>query len=230
MNTKNQLICAWAGVAFLLLFFIGLWPVAKFFPPHSPTASAAEIAAIYQQDTTVIRLGMLIMMVAAALQLPFAAAISMQLKRIEGPFPVMAYTQLGAGALAVFILTVPVMVFIAATFRPERAIEMTQLLNDLGWLLFVMPFGPAVIQSLAIGLAILSDKSPKPVFPRWLAFFNFWVAVLFLPGGMIPFFKTGPFAWNGVIAFWIPAGVFGVWFIVMFPMLLKAIKSQAASE
>lgn len=227
MNTKNQLICAWAGPVFLLLFFIGFWPISKFFPPHLPSASAAEIAAIYQQDTNMIRLGLLVMMIGSAFLAPFVAVISIQMKRIEGQFPVLAYTQLGSGALGVLILTIPIMVFTATAFRPERSAELTQLFNDLGWMMFVMPFGPAVIQSLAIGLAILSDKRPQPVFPRWLGFFNFWVAVLFLPSGLLTFYKLGPFAWNGLIAFWIPTIVFGAWFMVMFPMLLKAIKSQA---
>lgn len=32
-NTRNQLFCAWAGIVSLVLFVVGLWPVAQFFPP-----------------------------------------------------------------------------------------------------------------------------------------------------------------------------------------------------
>ena len=83
------------------------------------------------------------------------------------------------------------------------------------------------MQNIAIGAAIVGDKSANPIFPRWVGFFNFWVAILFIPGALIPFFKSGPFAWNGLFSFWIPATVFGVWFIVMLTMLLKAIDRQA---
>jgi len=44
---------------------------------------------------------------------------------------------------------------------------------------------------------------------------------------MIIFFKTGPFAWTGIIGFWIPAAVFGVWYIVMTVYLLRAIRDEA---
>jgi hypothetical protein len=224
MNIQNQLICAWCGVICIVLFFIGAWPLAHILPPHLPSASAAEIANIYQQDVNYFRFGMLVLMVGAALLLPFSAAISMQMIRIEGKLPVLAFTQFGAGALGVLVLTIPALLFTATAFRPERAPELILLLNDLAWLMFAMPFGPAAIQSFVIGLAIISDKNIKPLFPRWVGFFNFWAALLFVPAGMISFFKTGPFAWNGLIAFWLPAIVFGVWFMVMFPMLIKAIR------
>lgn len=227
MNRNSQLICAWAGPLGIALSGIGLWPIAHFFPPHLPSASATTIAALYQQDANMIRLGMLLLMIGAALWAPFIAAISIQLKRIEGASPVMAYTQLAAGAIGVIVLTAPVMVFTAAAFRPERAPELTQLLNDLGWLLLVMPFGPAAVQLLAIGLAILADTRAGPIFPRWLGFFNLWVATLFVPAGLVTFFKTGPFAWNGLFGFWIPAAVFGAWVAAMFLALLRAIGDQA---
>ena len=66
--------------------------------------------------------------------------------------------------------------------------------------------------------------------PRWLAYFNLWVAFLFVPGGLILFFKTGPFAWNGVFTFWLPLSIFSLWFIVMFVALRKSIANQAAEE
>lgn len=229
MDKQNQIICAWGGPISIFLFFVGFWPLSGFFPPHLPSASAAEIAAIYQQDTNMIRLGMLVMMTGAAFSVPFVAVISSQMRRIESRSAVLSYTQLGAGMLGVLVLQIPILVFAATTFRPERAPELTQLLNDLGWVLFVMPFSLYMIQCLSIGLAILSDRRPQRVFPRWLAFFNFWVAVLSVPGGMITFFKIGPFAWNGLLGFWIPAIVFGNWYVVMFAALLKTIKSQPES-
>jgi len=60
-----------------------------------------------------------------------------------------------------------------------------------------------------------------------LGYFNIWVALLFAPGGLITFFKTGPFAWSGLLAFYVAGTVFAAWFFVMVTMLVKAIDQQA---
>jgi hypothetical protein len=229
-NIRNQLICAWCGIGFLVFFVIGLWPVAQFFPPHPPAASANEIAAIYQLHAAQIKFGLVLLVVAATLYGPFCVSITMQMKRIEGEFPAMAATQLVMASVNVVILMLPMLIFMTIAFRPERTAELSQLMNDFGWLLFIMPFGPACVQSIAIGMTILSDQRKKPVYPRWVAFVNFWIAFLFLPGALVPFFKSGPFAWNGLFGWWIPASIFLIWFIVMAPTTISAIKSQAVSS
>ena len=226
MNTRYQLMCVWSGVAVFLLFGIGLWPIAGFFPPLLPSASAGEIAAIYQQNTTAIRAGMLPLIMSGGFYAAWVAVISIQMRRIEGAHPVMAYTQMIAGAATLMFFLLSPLIWTTAAFRPERAIELTQGLNDLGWIMFVMAVSTGIFQNLAIGFAILGDKGPRPLFPRWAGFFNFWVAVLTLPGLLLTFFKTGPFAWNGLLAFYLPAGVFFLWFFVMIPLLIKAIKRQ----
>lgn len=39
-------------------------------------------------------------------------------------------------------------------------------------------------------------------------------------------FKTGSFAWNGLLAFWVPGGLFSIWFYVVGYYLIKAVKQQ----
>jgi len=209
--------------------FVGLWPAAGFFPPHLPSASAAEIAAIYQRDAVGIRFGMILILIAGALYAPLTAAIAAQMRRIEyRATPVLSYLQLAAGTASIMLFVIPAMIWTAAAYRPERTPEITQALNDLGWLFFVMPFILGFTQNLALGFTIIGDKRAKPVFPRWVGFFNFWIALLFVPGGLVTFFKTGPFAWNGVIAFWIPAAIFGPWFFIVSIYVMKAARQQAA--
>jgi hypothetical protein len=47
-----------------------------------------------------------------------------------------------------------------------------------------------------------------------------------VPACLLTFFKTGPFAWNGLLAFWVPATVFGLWFWVVGFAVIKAIKTN----
>jgi hypothetical protein len=164
-------------------------------------------------------------MVAGALTAPWVAAISTQLKRIEGERCPLTWTQLGLGMLGVLLFIFPTMVMQAIAFRPNRDPQLMLLLDDVAWLPFIGVFACATVQGFAIGFAIFQDKHEK-VFPRWLGYFNIWVALLFVPASLIYFFKTGPFAWNGIFCFWLPLTAFGAWFFVMFPMLRKAILTE----
>ena len=188
--------------------------------------SALDVAAMYRESTNQIRFGLLVMMGAAGFILPFAAVITAQMKRMEDAPSILSYLQLASGAVGVMFFVGPCLIWSTAAFRPERDPALIQLLNDFGWLFFLMPFTTFIVQNFSIGLGILGDKSERPVFPRWVGFFNFWVAVLFLPGGLLTFFKTGPFAWNGLFAFWVPFLVFFGWYVLMFLFLRKGIIDQ----
>ena len=211
------------------MFFVGL-ATAGFFPPTSPLLDADAIAGVYQNNTAMIRLGTFIMVFSSGLVVPFAAAITVQMKRIEGlQAPVLSYTQLAAGTGGILLFLIEAMFWSLAAYRPERSPDVTQALNDIAWFFTVMPFALIFIQNLAIGLAIISDERPSPVFPRWLGYLNFWMALLYVPGGLCTFFKIGPFAWNGLLAFWTPALVYCSWFVLMAIHVIKAARAQAAS-
>lgn len=46
-----------------------------------------------------------------------------------------------------------------------------------------------------------------------------------MPAGLIYFFKTGPFAYDGAFAFWRPVTVFFVWATAMCWALLRAVRT-----
>ena len=216
-------------MAFLLLFLCGFCLLAGFVPPPAPSLPPAEVTAVYQNNTNFIRAGMVLIILSAGFVAPWTALISVQLRRIEGAARALTYTQLIAGAAGIVLFTVSAIIWATAAFRPERSPDLMVLLNDLAWISVVTPVGPFLLQNIAIGLAILQDRGALPIFPRWAGFLNFWVALGLLPGVMGIFFKHGPFAWNGLFVFWIPLTVFGAWYVVMFVLLLQAIKKEKQS-
>jgi hypothetical protein len=218
-------MCTWCGVVFLVMFAVGLVALAQFIPPPRASDSAQKIAHLYSDHTNRLRAGLVLMMIAAGFTAPWTGVVSVQLKRIEGRLSPLTYTQLACGAAGILVVLLPVMVMIVASFRPERDPALTQTLNDLAWIPFIMVFPPVMIQALSIAAAIL-NKPDQDVFPRWVAYFNVWIAVLLLPAVLIPFFKRGPFAWHGLLEFWLAAAVFFGWFAVMTVALLGTIKRQ----
>jgi uncharacterized membrane protein YraQ (UPF0718 family) len=54
-----------------------------------------------------------------------------------------------------------------------------------------------------LAILTLADKRPDPTYPRWFGYLNLWCGTLFVPAGLIFFFKDGPFSWNGILAWWV---------------------------
>ena len=51
-----------------------------------------------------------------------------------------------------------------------------------------------------------------------------------MPAVLIPFFKTGAFAWHGAMEFWLAAVVFFGWVVVMTIVMFGAIRRQVEAE
>ena len=227
MNTRGQMVCCWGGMVCAVLCLAGFY-LAGFIPPISPDLSSEEVGTIYQENTLSMRFAVLLIMTSGGFIAAFAAALAMQLKRIEGEFGPYAAAQLGAGSVTSLVFVFASVFWTAGLFRPERDMEMIRLMNDLGWITMLMTFAPFIVQNFAAAFCILSDSSEEAVFPRWYGFFNFWVAILFIPGGMRTFFKIGPFAWDGLFVWWVPFLTFFCWYVLGFFMVRGAILRQEA--
>ena len=227
-NQSMQKMWLWLMVVGLMVFFgLGWYPLAGLLPPHQPSASAEEIAAIYQSNANGIRAGTLMCLFGMIFFYPYAGVIYAQMRRIEearGDPPFNSILQLVCGACAYTIgLVFPLMMWGIAAFRPDRNVEITLVLNDLAWLFATMIFSPYIPQFLAFAIEILRDKQPVPLFPRWVGWLNVWIAVSGIPVLFIFFFKTGPFAWNGIISFWLPFGIFFVGYAITIFYLFRAV-------
>jgi hypothetical protein len=211
--------------------FVTAFLVMGFIPPPSPKLSGDQIVALFSHDQDRIRLGGVLMVLGSAFLFPWVAVISVQLRRIEGPYSPMATTQLGSGALGAFLFLTPMIVLEAMAFKPDHLNpEVASTTYYLAWLFFIGTPVFAVIQNLSIAVAILQDTSPTPVFPRWAGYFNIWIALSFVPGVCCYFFDSGPFAWRGLLPWWIPLSCFGLWMAVMATLLLRAIAVQQAAD
>jgi len=155
---------------------------------------------------------------------PFAAAMTTQMKRIESRYHPLSSIQLAAATGVVIGLLIPMVLWFTVAFRPDVTSPANMLLvNDLAWIVFVALYPPAFLQCVVIGVCIVSDNRAEKIYPRWLGYVNLWAAVGFTPGAVVPFFRRGPFAWNGLIGFWIPAIVFFAWVILMWWTTVRAI-------
>jgi hypothetical protein len=230
MSKPIQLACVWAGLAFFILYLIAFAGIARFIPPPAPSWSADRIDALFHDHAIQIRIGMVLGLIATALLIPFFAVISAQIARIERRLPVLALIQFGGAVLLVVFFQLCAMLWIAATFRAELDPSSVRMLNDLSWLIFVMVFPGYVLQLSCIAIASFMDRSADPIWPRWVGYLNIWVAMGGTGGGIAVFFKHGPFAWNGLVGFYIPIGAFVVWIAVMTYYMHTGITRQFTAK
>ena len=215
MEARVQRAMVWCGPAMLVLWIGAFIFIAGFIPPSHPALSADAVVQLYSDNTTGIRLGMVIAMAGCALLVPYGAVISGQLKRIDGA-KALADTQFVSSALLSLEFITPIGIWMAVAYRfDDRAADLTRALHDVGWILFMTVIWSLFVQLICIGVAILIDRKPKPTFPRWIAYLNFWIALLIIPAGLVLFFKDGPFAWNGLVGLYVPLVAWVIWFICM---------------
>jgi hypothetical protein len=201
-----------------------------FLPFLSPSLPVDQVAEVYRANGSGIIVGAILLMVGQVLYFPFFSVTAVQMRRVEGTHMVWTYTWLTTAVLAFLPIMPAAIFFMVAAYRPERSAEAIQSLSDLGFVFFLIPALPTTVQAFAFAFAILGDRRSSPVFPRWLAYFNLWMGAGFVPATLICLFKSGPFAWNGVIAFWMVFSIFGSWMVLMVWALLRAISQQAEDE
>jgi hypothetical protein len=226
MSPRTQRVCAWSGSVAMIIAGIGMFG-SGLFPPVSPHSSPRAVAHFYGAHPTRMRAGLLLAFLGFGLWGPWVAGISTQMRRIKNLSPVLATTQLVAGAASWVFLLMPLLIFSAAAFRPTRDAAVLQGINDIGWFTFIMAIVPFIVQALVIGFATLQDRSDRPIFPRWFGYLNIWVAIIEVPGGLLTFFQTGPFDWRGLLALWLPFAAFATWIFSISYVLDVAIRREA---
>jgi hypothetical protein len=226
MNKTAQRVCIYCGPVMLVVWLAG-FVIAHYIPPPHASASAHAIQSTFVHHTFRIRLGMVMTLFAVALLVPFSAAISAQMRRIEGPHQVLAATQVTSGAVLSLEFIVPVMVWLTAAYRPSAITPATiRMLDDMGWIMFVAVISSVIVQIASISFAVFLDKRPEPIFPRWYGYLNAWVAVLLAPAGIIVFFHHGAFTWRGLVGFFVPLTVYCIWMFSTTAMLIRALRRQ----
>jgi hypothetical protein len=230
MNTRNQLILTHSAIVMALGVFFGSFILTGWLPPPSPTLTNEALAAMFTPDNYVMRIGVLLMCFVSPLVVGFAAVIATQLKRIEGEHHVMANLQYVSAAAGLCLFLIPGFIWLAISYRSGTSPELIRVLNDLAWFMFLAGASPTILQWLCIGIAIIGDPSPNPIYPRWLAYLNFWLAFGAVSGQAIPFVKSGPFAYNGFFGFWMVAFVFFFWVSTTYWCTLQAVRGQARLE
>ncbi|WP_290589610.1 MULTISPECIES: hypothetical protein [unclassified Ketobacter] len=223
----DQWICFWSIPVFYLLFGIVFVLFGRIMPPPTPTMSTTDIVAFMTAP------GLPFAVTLLALTLGLYALNSglmlYQMKRMEGVSPVLRYAYiavLGVGGVPGCLF--PGYMFALGAFRPEYEPHILVMLYDLGFLCFVGSLGCFIIQYVVFSIAVFLDR--KGIFPKWLGYFSIWTLVTEIVAAPVFITQSGPFAWDGLLAFYQGTIIWVGWQTCVTVYLYKAIKSQPLAE
>jgi hypothetical protein len=223
--------CAWTGV-----FFCFLWPFSAivvsggvYILPPSAADAATKTVADYTHNIFGMRLAATLFIFASMFYTTWGMVVSFMAKKIEGDYPILFYIQMIAQACNVVVVMLIGYFFGAAAWRAgEVPPEITQVLNDIGWLGVLFTGAPFAVYQIALAVVTFSDKSENPVYPRWSGYLNLFTSIFMIEAALILFFKTGPFSQNGLFVFYVPMIIFFVWILTFSFLSLKAINLEVA--
>lgn len=221
-DAGSMRICLWSAVLGLVITFVGML-VCGWLPPADAGNTAEEVGRYYNEHTNAIRLSSIMITLGGFFLLPTAAVVSKYLVKIEQGRGPLSYLQLLGAAFAPVAFVVPAFLWQAAAFDPGRDAEITKVMHDAAWLAFIGGIWSFAIQNFAVSVAIFRDKREVPVLPRWLAYLGIWTALLYMPSCVVIFFKSGPFAWHGLLTFWLAAAMFVLWTCTLIVQIDRAI-------
>jgi Domain of unknown function (DUF4386) len=215
-------LCGWSTFVFLALFCLGWGVLGRNIPPYGADMPAADLAAIYRQHAVSLRVGFAVGAASTTFLATWAIGLFRIMVAMERGGSLLSYCQLIGGILTTMVPFFACIFWLTAAFRPEQDKSIIRLLFDMGWLTIDIGFGVTIVQYVALGIVALRDKRAKPLFPKWLAWLGIWIGLEFLVELIMPQFRSGPFSWNGLFAYWLPFFAPFVWMTGVAVFMIKA--------
>jgi hypothetical protein len=221
--------CAYAGFYMMFgLIFAHLTGIMRV-PIPGPNLPLPKILAFTIGNAAGIGLGISLLAIFLAFGAFGIGLTVVQMRRMSGPGPALSYAYLATSSLAalpgVFFCGLS---FAAAAFRPDRDPHIVAFLYDMGFIGFVGFLGCFVVQYMVFATAIFLDKNG--IFPKWLGYITIWGILTELVAAPAWIFRDGPYAWNGMITFYLGTVVYIVWITSLMLMLARSIRRQTADD
>ena len=200
-----------------LLFFV----VTRTQPPPKPWWEPAQVVQWFADHHDGLIIGFAFVFLISGLTAIMNALIAYSMRRMSVS-RAFAYSYLVIYALSTFpgMLLLGVTLTVG-TMRPDRDPALISWLYDLAFMSFVGTMGVFLVGSLVWMLAILLDRNR--VFPKWFGYLNLCNALTEIVVSPAWIFKSGAFAWDGVITWWVNMVVFGIYTVVFIVLLRKMI-------
>jgi len=203
-------------------------------PLKDPEWSAQQVSAWYSEHHDRILWGSVVSSWVGAFMMPILVVVAIQMARVEvGGAKVWSALSLVSGALMSLWLMLPPLFWGVAAYTANRVDpEVTTVMHELGSLTLATTDQYYVFMWVAISVLCFRAKTqeiPNNPFPRWWGYLSLWITIMFEAGAFAFIPRTGPLAWDGLLVFWSPLTLFGVWITVQSSLIFKCLRAQEAA-
>jgi len=233
-SERSQRAILWWGIGMALVYGVVLIFLFEMVPPPSAKWSAERVADFYQENSTQIRWGAVIDGWAGAFMMPILAVVAIQMARVEtGGAKIWSALSLVSGALMSLFLALPPIFWGVAAYSADRGDEITAMMHQLGLLTLTTTDQYYIFMWVGVTVLALRPATQQVKhnpFPRWWGYLSLWITVMFEAGAFAFVPKSGPLSWNGLLVFWSPLSLFGVWITIQCYLIFKALRAQEADK
>lgn len=223
-SLKLGLWCNWIFVAGTAIGWLG---IAHFWAPAKADLGAEATKQWFTElHRTEVILGCTIFYIAAGLLTPGSIAMGLVLSRIEGRYPLWSLTTAVCGVFISLIIFFNCCAWIVAAYRKESGADVIQSWYDWAWFAFLLGWIYLTVEMVATAVVELMDKRESPMIPRWFSWLTLagGLSIFFAAGPA--FFKSGPFAYHGLLAFYFPVVVWGGYITLTTFFMLKELERE----
>ena len=228
-NIASQKFGLWCTWIFAALTVIGWLGIANFYAPvPADVGMEATKAWFTVEHRWPIIIGCSIFYVACGFLVPASIQFGLMLARIEGRAPLWSITTAVSGIFISLIIFLNACAWIVAAYRPETSADVIQSWYDWAWFAFLLGWIYLALEMFATGAVEMMDKRAQPMIPRWFTWLTFAGAASLLTAAGPAFFQSGPFAYHGLLGFYVPMAVWGTYLLGTTWFMLKELDRKAA--
>lgn len=224
LDTSLWRLCIWNGPIFVVVFVIFWGLMAGNLPPFQPDTPMEVVAEWFRTNSTRILTGCVVSFVAAFSYGIWGLGMGRVMEHMVDPRSLLIELQKWGAGLTTVVFMVSLLFWTGGAFRPEALPDWAlQHQYDQAWLMVDLGYWVTSVQMIALGVAALKDPRADKLVPKWCAWLGIWLAVMFLTLSLMPFFRNGPFARNGILNYWIEFSLLLAWMLAISGYMLKAV-------
>ncbi|HEX3612376.1 MAG TPA: hypothetical protein VHU88_11885 [Sporichthyaceae bacterium] len=227
----TQKFALWCNIVFFALTTIGWLGISHFIlPAHGDLGAERTKVWFTHTHHWGVLVGCTIFYIAAGLLTPGSIQFGIMLAKIEGRWPIMSLTTAVCGVFISLIIFLNCCAWMVAAYRSESGADVIQSWYDWAWFAFLLGWIYLAIEMVASGVVELMDKRPEPTIPRWVTWFTFGGAATLFTAAGPAFTKSGPFAYHGLLAFYLPVVIWGAYLLLTTWFMLKELEREHAAK